>query len=308
MRTPDDHEIGEQVGGLGGGGPADGSAVLPSEPVLQRRLDQGEGERTPRRTVVGDGRHLDPREPPRGDGRVGHRGGGQDEDRVRAVLRAQPPQPAQHLGHVGAEDAAVAVALVDHHVAQAAQELRPSGVARQHRVMEHVRVGEDEVGVGADPVPLLPRGVTVVGRCPDLADLQPVDRPQLVGGKCLGGGEVERGARAQAVAGVDQRRQHGQQVGQGLTRRGAGGDHRRPPLEGQRGSLRLVRPGECDPGQSEPVDHERGDPARPVGRTRRPGWHVLDVGDVGRARAQRSGQQPRGGPSGGSEEVAHRLC
>ena len=48
----------------------------------------------------------------------------------RAVVGADPPQPAQHRGDVRAEDPPVAVALVDHDVAQVAQEARPSGGAR----------------------------------------------------------------------------------------------------------------------------------------------------------------------------------
>ena len=43
-----------------------------------------------------------------------------------AVPGAHPAQPAQHLGDVGAEDAAVGVALVDHHEPQPAQEAGPA--------------------------------------------------------------------------------------------------------------------------------------------------------------------------------------
>ena len=67
-----------------------------------------------------------PGEPAGRDLGLGHGRRGEHERRVGAVRRADPPQPAQHLGDVGAEDPAVVVALVDHDVAQRAQERAPS--------------------------------------------------------------------------------------------------------------------------------------------------------------------------------------
>ena len=93
-----------------------------------------------------------------GDGR-----GGEHERRVRAVDRAHPAQPAQHVGDVRAEDAAVVVALVDDDVAQRPEEGRPAGVPRQQRAVQHVGVGEDVLGVVAGPVALLASAVAVVG-------------------------------------------------------------------------------------------------------------------------------------------------
>ncbi len=46
--------------------------------------------------------------------RVGHRGGAEDEHRVRAVEPADPDEAADHVGQVGAEDPPVDVKLVDH--------------------------------------------------------------------------------------------------------------------------------------------------------------------------------------------------
>ena len=101
---------------------------------------------------------------PAADRGLGGGGGGQQEDRVGAVAGAQPAQPAQHLGDVGAEDAAVGVALVDDDVPQRAQEGGPAGVGGQDAAVQHVGVGQDVVGVLADPLALLDGRVAVVDR------------------------------------------------------------------------------------------------------------------------------------------------
>jgi hypothetical protein len=50
---------------------------------------------------------------------------------VGAVERADAAQPAEHVGDVGAEHAAVVVALVDDDVAQGTEEGRPPAVGGQ---------------------------------------------------------------------------------------------------------------------------------------------------------------------------------
>ena len=59
--------------------------------------------------------------------RVRDRRRGEQELRVGAVDPREPPQPAQHVGDVRAEDAAVDVRLVDDHVARGSRARRPSG-------------------------------------------------------------------------------------------------------------------------------------------------------------------------------------
>ena len=49
------------------------------------------------------------------------------------------------------------------HVAQPAQERRPAVVVGQHAAVQHLGVGEQDVGVGAGPLALLDRAVAVVG-------------------------------------------------------------------------------------------------------------------------------------------------
>ncbi len=191
-------EVGEETGGLGGGGTADRRAVLPV--VLgQRRLPQGEDQFAPGRGVVV---HRADRQPGQPSGRhrgFGGGGRGEQEDGVGAVAGAEAAQAADHLGDVRAEDPPVGVALVDDDVAQGAQEGGPARVGREDAAVQHVGVGEDEVGVLADPFALLDRGVAVVDGGPDgVAERgrEFLDGAQLVGGEGLGGREVERGGAA----------------------------------------------------------------------------------------------------------------
>ena len=64
-----------------------------------------------------------------------------------AVVRADAAQASQQVGDVGAEDAAQHVQLVDHDVAQAHEEGGPARVVRQDAVVQHLGVGEHDVGV-----------------------------------------------------------------------------------------------------------------------------------------------------------------
>src|SRR6185437_7097190 len=102
--------------------------------------------------VVGDGHCVEAGERACAGGRIGDRGGREYEDRLARppgdrVVRGDTAEPAQDLGDVRAEDAAVAVALVDDHDTQAAEEAAPPGVAWQHRAVQHVRIGQQVIGV-----------------------------------------------------------------------------------------------------------------------------------------------------------------
>ena len=158
---------------------------------------------------------------------------------VGAVRRAHPPQPAQHLRDVRAEQPAVGVALVDDHVAQPAQERRPPRVRRQDPAVQHVRVGQHPVGVRAHPVALLERGVAVEGgrRARRAA---PARAARAAGRRPAPWSATGRAPAARSS--VEQRGQRGQLVGQRLARRGAGGQHHRRPRVGELGGLGLVRP------------------------------------------------------------------
>ena len=80
-----------------------------------------------------------------------------------AVERADALQPAHHVGDVRAEHAAVGVHLVDDHVAQVLEELRPLGVVRQDRLVQHVGIADHDVAVQADRLARIARRVAIEG-------------------------------------------------------------------------------------------------------------------------------------------------
>ena len=130
---------------------------------------------------------------------VRDRRGGEQELRLGAVDPREPPQPAQHVADVRAEDAAVDVRLVDDDVAEVLEHVAPAVVVRQHADVEHVRVREDHVRPLADlPAPLGGR-VAVVDRGPQLRHAVAGERPGLVLRERLRRVEVER-ARSSARA------------------------------------------------------------------------------------------------------------
>lgn len=120
-------QVGQQVRRLGGGGAADGGALLAVE-IGERGLPEGEDELSAGRGVVGDLEDRETRQALRSDGRVGGGGGRQQEHGFRAVAGAQTAQTAQDLGDVGPEDAAIGVALVDDDVLERFEEGGPAGV------------------------------------------------------------------------------------------------------------------------------------------------------------------------------------
>jgi len=95
--------------------------------------------------------------------RVADGGRAQDELRAHAVERADALEPADHVGDVAAEHAAVGMDLIDHHVAQVLEELRPLGVVRQDRLVQHVRVADHDVAVQADRLARVAGRIAVEG-------------------------------------------------------------------------------------------------------------------------------------------------
>ncbi len=193
-------------------------------------------------------RDVEPGEPSGGGGGLGHGGRGQHEGGVGAVERRDPPEPPQDLGDVGAEDAAVVVALVDHDVAQGPEEARPAGVPGQQRAVQHVGVGEHVLAVVAGPLAHLGRGVAVVGGAAQVG--QPVEPSarrvaSWSWASALVGAEVEDGGAALPLgpaAGLD-RLQRREQVAQRLARGRARGDHDVAARVGEVGRCALVGPG-----------------------------------------------------------------
>ena len=244
------------------------------------------------------------------DGRVGDRGGGQDEGGVGAVAGADPAQPAQHHREVRTEDAPVDVALVDDDVAQRPEERRPVLVPRQEGVMEQVGVGEDVVRVLPDPPPVVGRGVAVVGGRAQPGQGQPVEPVQLVVGQGLGRRQVQRGRappvrRQGTVHDVGERRQ---QVPQGLARRRPGRQHDVDAGVGRLGRLELVAPEARQPRLGECGVQRGRDPLRPRCRRCLPRGDPVDVGEPLLPSARQVRQQRLGGGAGCSSASTHRRA
>ncbi len=159
-------EVGEQVAGLGGRRPAHRRSVLAHELAISGGSHRAKSSAPARRAVLGDSTTSTSR--PAGAARrwPGRRRSPRRGRRSawRRTARHTRSQPAQHLGDVGAEDAAVAVALVDDDVAAAAQERAQRACWGSSDAVQHVRVGQHQVRVRADPVALGGGGVAVVRR------------------------------------------------------------------------------------------------------------------------------------------------
>ena len=95
------------------------------------------------------------------------------DDRVAAVVGADPEQSPEHVRDVPAEHAAIGVQLVDDDVAQLLEQQEPLGVVGQDRRAQHVRVGRHDLARAPDGRPDRRRRVPVVGRRGDRAGRPP---------------------------------------------------------------------------------------------------------------------------------------
>ena len=266
--------VGEQFGGLGQRGRAHrrGTAGRVSP---QRGLPERERHGAAGRAVPGDRDRGQPGQPRGGTRRVADRRRREHERGRTAVAGRQPPQASHHVGDLGAEHAAVRVALVHDHVGEAAQECAPGAVPGQDRVVQHVRIGEHDAGVLAYPLPLLARRVPVVTRRPYSRQIQLGDGAQLVGGQRLRRRQVQH--RRPRVG--EQPGQRGKLVGQRLAGRGAGRHHDVRTVPGQVGGVGLVPPRCRDPAGRERAAQLRRYPRGPVDGLAGAGRYPFDVGD-----------------------------
>ena len=192
------------------------------------------------------------------------------------VAGGQAAQAAQDRGHMGAEHPAQGVGLVHDHVGEPAEEGRPALVAGEDAAVEHVRVGQDQVGAAPDHRPVGGRGVAVVGRRPDPGEGEGADGAELVAGQGLGGGEVQGAAVALAEQGVE----HRELVAEALAGGGAGGHDHVAAGAGQGDRRRLMGPERRQaPGGQPRADH-LGQVVRRVRQPRRPGRQALQVHEL----------------------------
>ncbi len=199
-----------------------------------RRVPEDDELAAPGRTVIGDHAQGQPGQLRCqllgvGDGRRAA-----DEAWIGPVVGAEAPQPPDDVGRVRAEDAPVRVDLVEHDILQVAEEVRPRVVVGQDAHMQHVGVGQHDLGVALDQPAAVARRVAVVGVGHEaLPGAVVAELAQLVLRQGLGGVDQQRPAPGVAVQRVHDR----QQVGQGLPagRAGHGADvlaaqHRRDGL------------------------------------------------------------------------------
>ena len=211
-----DDEVGEQLGRLG-----EDRAAAHRVLVDHRRIPDRDPPLRARGAVGVDERELGAGQPLGELDRVGDRRRGEDEARVGAVDAGDAPQPAQDVGDVRAEDAAVGVRLVDDDPAQVGEEVAPALVVGRARAMLSmsglVRMRFERLRMLSAVVA---RGVAVVDRVAQRRQAELGELARLVLGERLGRVDVER----PRLRVGDDRVEHRQVERQRLARGGAAGD------------------------------------------------------------------------------------
>ena len=220
-------------------------ALAAGRAVVVDEVDRAAGERGGVRGGVGDG------------------GRAADEDGVAAVEAADALQPPQHVGDVRAEDASIAVQLVDDDVAQVLEEPHPLRMVGEDAAVQHVGVRDHDVPGDAGGAPRARGGVAVVGLRADLAARGVGERAQLlelVLRERLRREEVERARRGVR----EDRAQHGHRVAERLARRRRRDDDLVAAGEGARDGARLVGVRSLDAARAQRRDDARVDGRGPV--------------------------------------------
>ncbi len=246
--------------------------------VEHRGVPQHEPARAPRRAVIVHHRRRLADEL-RGVGAgVADGSRRQDEPRIGAVQRADPPQPAQHVRQVRAKDPAVDVRLVHHHVAQVPEKGRPRLVVRQDPHVQHIGVREDDGGRAPHPGATPLRGIAVVRHDAGAAQRggQPLEHAQLILSQRLGGVEVQG-----ASEGIGhQRLEHRHVVAQRLAAGRAGGYDDVPAVAGRINRPGLVRVEPLDALRRQHLPQARRQRTFQVRPDRRARRNALYVGDL----------------------------
>ena len=131
--------------------------------IDHRRIPQQQMALALRRAAVGDRHHRRADQPLGQLGRIGDGRRGEDELRPDPIELADPLQPAEDISDVRAEHTTVAVQFVDDDERQRLEELRPLGVMRQDRLVQHVRVRDHDIAARAHRLARIARGVAVEG-------------------------------------------------------------------------------------------------------------------------------------------------
>jgi hypothetical protein len=241
------HERGEQVRRLAQRRRAAAELLVHERRVPHRDLALGA-----RSAVAVDQLDVDPGEPLGELGGVRDRRAREEEARLAAVSARKPAQPAQDVGHVRAEHAAVDVRLVHDDPREVGEDVAPRAVVRKHAHVQHVGVREDQVRALADGAALLARRVAVVDRLAEVLPADASEASRLVLRQRLRRIQIE-GARGHVAR---QRVQHGQVEGERLAARGSSRDDRVAAAGGLE-RIGLVRPQRLDSGRGEPLAQGR---------------------------------------------------
>jgi len=101
--------------------------------------------------------------------RIGNGGGEKHELGIAPIKTAQPSQPSDDLAQVGPEDAPVSVYLVQDNEREVLEQVFPVLMVRQNAPVQHVGVGEKDVGwLLADLFSLVGCGVAIIDGCADI--------------------------------------------------------------------------------------------------------------------------------------------
>ncbi len=94
---------------------------------------------------------------------VGHRGGAANKLRIAAIKAANALQAAQNIGDMAAKDASIDMHLIYHNKSQFAPEGTPGGVLGHNTGVEHIRVGDQDVGFLSNLATLGAGCIAVIG-------------------------------------------------------------------------------------------------------------------------------------------------
>ena len=209
-------------------------------PVKPRGVPEHELAGAARRAVVVDDLHRLSAYARSQLARVCDSRGAADECGIRPVVSAHPPEAPDYIGHVGTENAPIGVYFIYNHVPQAGEEPSPAWMGRQYALVEHVGIGENDIGL----LPQLPtRGVgsiAIVSARPHRQERLQFPNSRQTSLLVLGQGFGRKDVQRRGFRIPHQRFDDGDVVAERLAAGCGGDDDDVAPLSGQLHSFCLV--------------------------------------------------------------------
>ena len=256
------HQLGKETGRHALRAQLSGISFIPL--FNARRLHQRIGALAHRGSVVFDLRKLPSADLPRQFQRIGDGRGAAQKYRSGAVIFQNAGKAPDQVGHMGAENAAAGVKLVDHHELQVGKnKIKPvAAVIGQKGSAQHLGVGQQDVRLPAQARPLIDGGVPVVDARTDPVGPEMIQdrahRPHLVRGK--GFGRIKENGPCLGL--FKDPADHRQQKAERLAAGRRGGDHQVFPLHGLLVHLRLMGIEPVDPHLLKTLGKLPGEPVR----------------------------------------------